>query len=206
MSMETFNEAYNHTMVIEGGYANDPDDLGGETYKGIARNYHPLWEGWAIIDAMKQRFAMHTTAGVRHFDAEARRDEKLQYAVLTFYKAKFWDPWMGDRIAARSKSIALEMFDTGVNMGTGRAVEFLQEALNCLDRNTQRSLVVDGAMGPNTMGRFLQYVSREEALIFKMLNVLQGAYYMKRMKQSPTQEKYARGWFKRVTIERQVSS
>ena len=26
-------------------------DTGGMTYKGIARNYHPKWEGWAFIDA-----------------------------------------------------------------------------------------------------------------------------------------------------------
>ncbi|RYD50653.1 MAG: hypothetical protein EOP52_13405, partial [Sphingobacteriales bacterium] len=36
--MADFLTAYKRTAVAEGGYANDPDDLGGETYKGIARN------------------------------------------------------------------------------------------------------------------------------------------------------------------------
>lgn len=32
-------------LIHEGGYSNDPIDLGGETYKGIARNAHPNWQG-----------------------------------------------------------------------------------------------------------------------------------------------------------------
>jgi lysozyme family protein len=41
---------YEIVMKYEGGYVNHPNDLGGETYKGIARNAHPNWEGWKFID------------------------------------------------------------------------------------------------------------------------------------------------------------
>lgn len=34
----------------EGGWVNDKDDKGGETYKGVARNFHPNWKGWKTID------------------------------------------------------------------------------------------------------------------------------------------------------------
>jgi len=38
--MAKFNLAFSKMLFHEGGYVNDPDDLGGETYKGIARNSH----------------------------------------------------------------------------------------------------------------------------------------------------------------------
>lgn len=37
--MAIFNSAFKITMGNEGGYANNPDDSGGETYAGIARNF-----------------------------------------------------------------------------------------------------------------------------------------------------------------------
>ena len=37
--MAEFETAYYLTNKIEGGYANDQDDKGGETYRGIARNF-----------------------------------------------------------------------------------------------------------------------------------------------------------------------
>jgi lysozyme family protein len=35
--MAEFKTAFEVTMKAEGGYVNDPDDPGGETYKGSAR-------------------------------------------------------------------------------------------------------------------------------------------------------------------------
>ena len=47
--MAEFKKAYDKTMGHEGGYVHDPDDAGGETYKGISRRYHPGWEGWKVV-------------------------------------------------------------------------------------------------------------------------------------------------------------
>jgi lysozyme family protein len=55
--MSDFNTAYNLTMGIEGGYANDPNDHGGQTWKGIAQKMHPQWAGWLIIEAAKKNQA-----------------------------------------------------------------------------------------------------------------------------------------------------
>ena len=56
----------------------------------------------------------------------------------------FSDVFRGDDMP---RALALEMFDTGVNMGTGRAVGFLQTALNVLNRNQQLypDMVVDSS-------------------------------------------------------------
>jgi len=36
--MANFEQSYAITMGHEGGYDNDPDDVGGETYKGVSEN------------------------------------------------------------------------------------------------------------------------------------------------------------------------
>lgn len=39
--MADFDKAHLEVMGNEGGYANNPVDAGGETYKGIARKFWP---------------------------------------------------------------------------------------------------------------------------------------------------------------------
>ena len=49
---------YKHSIAkvlrTEGGYVNDKDDSGGETYKGISRVNWPRWSGWVIVDICKK--------------------------------------------------------------------------------------------------------------------------------------------------------
>ena len=187
--MANFKEAFEKTMGHEGGYGNDPDDAGGETYKGIARVYNPGWSGWAVIDAAK-------TASIGNFPASLDQNATLQASVQSFYKERYWDV---NRLDSFPQSVAEEMFDTGVNMGVGRAARFLQRALNYLNRNGKLygELTVDGAIGPNTLNA-LAAVKSDESVLLTMLNVLQGMHYMEYMDKSPSQRKFARGWFKRV--------
>lgn len=188
--MANFNEAYNITLGHEGGYVHDPDDAGGETYKGIARRYHPSWYGWTIIDSLKVQ------PGFPH---TAYQDANLDRSVREFYKQYYWDVNLLDRLS--DQQIANEMFDTGVNMGTGRAAKFLQQALNLLNKNGKiyADIVVDGAMGPNTLRAAEECLSyRGNEYLYKIMNILQGQHYINYMTKSPTQEKYAYGWLKRV--------
>ena len=37
----SYDKAFKEVAAIEGGYVNDPQDTGGETYKGISRVNHP---------------------------------------------------------------------------------------------------------------------------------------------------------------------
>ena len=88
-------------------------------------------------------------------------------------------------------------------MGDQRAVLFLQEALNVFNRNgdVYPDLVVDGKFGKNTMEALKTYLKYDKPyLLVLVINVLQGKHYLDYMKKSPTQEKFARGWFSRVTL------
>lgn len=188
--MADFYQAYKITMANEGGYSKDPDDVGGETYKGVARNYHQNWKGWDLVDS-------HRNSGT--FKQDLQDDEVLQQLVKDFYKENFWDVNLLDKVS--SQNIANEMFDTGVNMGTTTIAKFLQRALNYLNKNESLfdDLVTDGKIGNKTLIA-LQVIlgNGEDKLLYKILNVLQAEHYLEYMDKSPTQEKFARGWFSRV--------
>lgn len=187
--MASFKEAYGKTMGHEGGYANDADDAGGETYKGISRVYNPGWAGWATIDTAKNG---------PNFPGSLDENMALQIQVGAFYKDRYWDV---NRLDEMQQSIAEEMFDTGVNMGTSRAAKFFQKSLNYLNRNEElyASLSVDGKIGPASLSAY-NLVLEDEIVLLSMLNTLQGEHYMNYMDDSPSQKKYARGWFKRVSF------
>lgn len=189
--MADFEQAYAKTMSNEGGYTNDKDDAGGETYKGIARVYNPSWIGWATVDDCK--------SSCSNFPDCLEDDAELQDDVHLFYKAKYWDVNRLDDV--NDQDVGEEMFDTGVNMGVGRAARFLQTALNYLNRDGSLydELVVDGAIGPASLNALDVVLDDGDAVVLlSMLNTLQGSHYMDYMDSNPVQKKYARGWFKRV--------
>jgi lysozyme family protein len=190
--MASFESAYKKTLEHEGGYVNDPDDAGGETYKGVARRFHSSWPGWMLIDGYKTR---------PNFPKNLDNDTDLQQYVKSFYRQNFWDQFAGDQIP--DQDIGEEMFDTSVNMGIQRAVTFLQSALNVLNRDQSLypDLVDDGKFGPKTLQTLNTYLQKDKPeLLLKVMNILQGMHYINYMKKSPTQEKFARGWFGRVLI------
>jgi lysozyme family protein len=190
--LANFNEAYNITLKHEGGYVNDPTDVGGETYKGVSRRYHPSWSGWTIVDGYKNKPG---------FPNSAYGDKQLEEMVKSFYKSNFWDVNILDQF--KSQNIADEMFDTGVNMGTFRAATFLQRALNVLNNNGKvyENVVEDGKIGPRTIKAVDSCIAyRGDAYLFKVMNILQGMHYIEFMNKSPIQQRFAYGWFNRVTF------
>ena len=53
--MADFNLSIPKILKHEGGYVDNPNDIGKETYGGISRKYNPNWEGWKFIDDWKLR-------------------------------------------------------------------------------------------------------------------------------------------------------
>lgn len=133
--MADFEAAYIVVMVNEGGYKPaDAADPGGETYKGIARNKWPNWEGWAIIDQSKNRPT---------FPQDLQTDVLLAGKVKKFYQDEFWQ-----FSAIKDQSVATKLFDMCVNMGKLEGVVLLQTIL--VHDYGHRELSVDGRWGPLT--------------------------------------------------------
>ena len=88
-------------------------------------------------------------------------------------------------------------------MGVSRAVSFLQEGLNLLNRNQRdyADINQDGRFGPITLATLEQFLGSKNngsGILIKLLNVLQGMHYVEYMRWRPSQEKYARGWLRRT--------
>ena len=194
--MASFLPAYKLTAQSEGGYSNDPNDTGGETWKGIARNKHPNWEGWSIVDAHKSMSS--------NWEDVLHQDMQLEEDVLRFYEEKFWNKLNLSKIS--SQAIANEVYDTGVNQGTGMVGKQFQGALNLLNNNQNHypDLHIDGGIGPKTLAAFNDYMDtakfrsrtteRNERVFLKVLNGLQFARYKEIVENNEGQEVFFYGW------------
>ena len=119
--MATFDDAYKNLSIKEGGYVNDSDDSGGETYRGISRRYNVDWEGWKIVDNYKRKYFGKSLS--KRLD----NDKELQIMIKVLYKNKYWDVFELDDIP--SQRIAYQMFDTCVNCGPAAAIRFAEASL-----------------------------------------------------------------------------
>lgn len=190
--MATFKLAYDRTMSAEGGYSNNPNDLGGETFKGIARKKNPSWGGWQIVDALRK------SGG---FPGNLKGDAGLGVQVQKFYKSEYWDRVHGDDIA--EQPIANELFDTGVNCGQGIAVQILQRALNLLNNRASLwpNIAVDGGFGYGTLDALRACLAKGRGKrLFNAMNILQGMRYIEIMERNESQEEFAGGWLARVEV------
>lgn len=178
-------------MEFEGGYANDPADAGGETFRGISRKNWPHWAGWDLVDRVKARGAK--TAKL--INAAFAQDAEMESLVAEFYRREFWRPWERHGLPER---LAAKLFDTAVNMGVGRAAKLLQTALNALGPVVR--LVVDGAIGPRTLdalGLILDTPAGEGRVLDAYAEA-QAGHYRAIVKAKPSQAKFLKGWLRRA--------
>lgn len=121
--MANFGEAFKKLSVAEGGYVNDPDDNGGETYRGISRKFNHTWQGWKMIDAYKKYYKV----GSKEFKSKLNNDIQLQKLVYDKYKHSYWDIFELDDVP--SQRVAYLLFDTNVNCGPNATIKFAQRVL-----------------------------------------------------------------------------
>ncbi len=183
---KAFLKALKTTLGIEGVYSIKPKDPGGETFMGISRIFWPTWSGWAIVDGWDKKSP----------------PPDLSPEITEFYHVNFWCRFQGDKVADVSEKVAMEIFDTGVNVDTPDAVEFLQRALNRQNNFGQRfpDLLDDGKLGNETFKWFKWYMESEgihrsdnEEILLNCMNGEQYIHYTK----NPLHEAF-RGIFKRV--------
>ncbi len=187
----SFQQALEHMLKFEGGYANDRDDSGGETFKGVSRNNWPKWPGWALIDKVKAAGARTARLINACFD----RDEEMDSLVAEFYRANFWEPW--ERLAAGPR-VTAKLFDMSVNVGVAGAVKILQRAINAME--PVRKLAVDGQAGPLTLNALDEVLGRPqgESTLLTEICQAQANHYRAIVNRKPGQAKFLKGWLKRA--------
>ena len=159
----------------EGGYVNHPADRGCPTR-------------WGITEAVARRQGYMDD--LRHLP---------QSDAAAIYKRLYWVAPGFDKVSDMAPRLAEELFDTGVNMGTGAATGFLQRALNALNRKADYSdIPVDRRVGPGTLSAlaafFVKRGASGETILLKAVEALQGAHYVRLAESRPSQEAFLYGW------------
>lgn len=177
-SMANFLAAYKQVLKYEGGYVNDPDDPGGETYKGVARKIHSKWDGWQLVDMQKRQ---------PNFPGNLDGNVELQQKIELFYEVNYWDRLKADSIS--NDEVAMSIFDFAVNAGVATSASLAQ-------------LVVgekaDGVIGPNSIAKINGFDPEHFMAAFTVAKI---ARYVSIIKKRPTSQKYLYGWVRRALGE-----
>ena len=172
--MSDFKISILKTLVHEGGYANNPVDPGGETYRGVSRKNWSNWAGWAIIDGYK------SNASFPHI---LDSDENLQNLIIEFYREGFWkDLWS----QIDSQAIADKLFDLGILFGVHTSVAILQ---------TTAGVTADGLFGVNTLAAVNQHDATSLLSMYKA-NLATHAFNV--VAANPSSRIFLKGWVDRI--------
>lgn len=180
-SLTPFEQAVSHTLGIEGGYSDHKSDTGGKTQ-------------WGITEAVAREDG---------YVGDMRALPKAR--ALDIYRRLYWDRIGLQWVATVDPLVALECFDTGVNMGVDVAGRFLQRMLNVLNRGGRDwpDLLVDGVAGGKTAGalaallRLRGAAGRDHLLAY--LDALQGARYVELAEARAANEDFVFGWGLRIS-------
>jgi uncharacterized protein (TIGR02594 family) len=121
-----FLKALAHVLEMEGGFADDPYDPGGPTYRGITLSVYAAFKGETVNDASRARLISE----LKHISDGTLR---------TIYRERYFKP---ARCTAFTAPLALMHFDAAVNHGVGAAIRMLQSVVD---------VTVDGEIGPETL-------------------------------------------------------
>lgn len=163
-------------VATEGGYTNNPDDLGGPTI-------------WGITERVARRCGYEGD-----MLAMTRNMAKAIYMREYVQRPGF------DKVHEVNARVGGEIIDTGVNMGTAIAGVMLQRSLNALNSKgtLYPDLKVDGDIGPATVSAFRAYMAKRgqfaETAMMRALNCLQGARYIEISEGRQDNETFTFGW------------
>jgi lysozyme family protein len=176
MSENRIDELIDDVIEREGDYVNHPADRGGATR-------------WGITQAVARRQGYMDD--MRHLP---------QSDAAAIYKRLYWLLPAFDKVAETAPKLAADLFDTGINMGTGTAIGFLQRALNALNREARDygDLTVDRRIGSATILALNAFLKKRgsggEDVLLKAVEALQGAHYLRLAETRPSQEAFLYGW------------
>ena len=124
--MANFKEAFEKVVFNEGGYVNDPDDAGGETYMGISRKAHPNAIIWKHVDKITAKYKTAKT-----ITKYLKQNAELTHEVEVIYKSDYWTKLNLDK--EKSQRLANQIFDSAVNCGVSATLKRINRVKNEMD-------------------------------------------------------------------------
>ena len=180
--MRSVRQLAEEIVAREGGFVDDPDDLGGATNFGVT------------IHTMRRLGLDLTGDGqIDASDVRALTREQAIEIFITHY-------WARPRISALPEVLQPSVFDMYVNAGAN-AVRILQRLLNDMGHD----LAVDGVIGPQTIRAAQAAAEAAPDHIACAYGIARREYYYALADRRPASRKYARrrdggkgGWIARA--------
>ena len=170
MASPAFHESLPFILRWEGGYVNHPADPGGATNRGVTQKVYDAWRA---------------RQGLAGRDVRQLEDGEMH----AIYEAGYWVP---PHCHELQSPLDLAQFDTAVNMGVGRAVRFLQQAVGA---------GVDGSFGPGT-ARCVAGCDLGTALV-AYCDAREG-FYRDLVARKPEMSVFLKGWLNRLNALRKA--
>lgn len=171
----TLKEQIDHTIKIEGGYVNHPNDKGGPTNWGVTQAVYSEWLGRpASID-----------------DVKCMPREHAEEIYLLKYIVK-------PRIDTLPEELQPQLFDMAVNHGPRKAIQLFQETLNMAGFACSS----DGVLGPATRKVAADAYAKMGAFLINAISERRELFYKEIVARSPSQNVFLRGWLKRAKMFR----
>lgn len=157
-----------HILRWEGGYCNDPDDLGGATNKGITIKTYTLY-----------RWRKHLPTPTID-DLKGISDNEFTLIL----KEMYWDACKADLI--ENQSVANAIVDWAWHSGTVTAVKEIQKELG---------VKADGIIGNITLSAIN---SQSPLPLFERIQQARVTYIERICNARPANNKFKRGWINRI--------
>lgn len=187
--MADFHPAYKNILRFEGGYVNNPNDKGGETFAGVARKSNPNWDGWSAIDDEKKNFNLKDKAQLKKLNDVLFADTDLMRSHYNLTKQKYWDAVKGDEI--NNQKLAEFIFDWFWGSGYS-GLKGVQAGINATKVN---SVPVDGKFTSDTL-HFVNTLPEQE--LYTNLYGTRERFYHKIVEKNPSQVVFLKGWLNRL--------
>ena len=157
-----------HILKWEGGWSNDPDDLGGATNKGVT------------FKTYKHYCRIMSKPIPSIGDLRRLTDDEF----TNILKMLYWNPCKGDFI--ESQSVANAIVDWAWHSGVATAVKEVQKVLG---------VAVDGIIGNITLATIN---SRSPLPLFGKIRKARIDYLERICESRPANNKFYRGWMNRI--------
>jgi len=173
----TFEEIIEDVLEKEAGYVDHEADRGGPTNMGVT--IHTMRSLSMDLD------------GDGDVDADDVKALTKEQAIEVYHK-QYWLKAKCDKMPEHLRHI---YFDMVVNFGPGGAGRVMQETANSkyaysIKRGKMAPLVIDGAVGPATLGR-MDVLELDRVRSFRMLR------FSRIVHNNPTQSVFWYGWYRR---------
>ena len=183
--MTLFDRCIEVVLKSEGGWQNDPRDIGNRTRDGVLRGTNYGIAARFFYDICKERFS---------FTGETMRELTLDQAREIYYDY-FWKPMNLGGI--NDKLLILHVFDHGINAGRKTSVRMLQRLVEADP---------DGICGSRTTTKVNTIVLPQKVIEgYGLLRTLcdyfiyeRKRYYTDLTMRRPVTKVYLKGWYNRI--------